>query len=66
MIFLYLGIEVLRNNHEWNTGFVLWSTFYCLVFRFVGQLVLTLYKSVRSTKRPVTIEEEKKKKLIHV
>ncbi|KAA3680406.1 solute carrier family 9 (sodium/hydrogen exchanger), member 3 [Paragonimus westermani] len=41
VIFLFLGIEVLSENLEWHTGFILWSLVLCLVSRAVVVLGIT-------------------------
>ncbi|KAF5399450.1 Sodium/hydrogen exchanger [Paragonimus heterotremus] len=41
VIFLFLGIEVLSENLEWHTGFILWSLVLCLVARAVVVLGIT-------------------------
>ncbi|KAA0188842.1 Sodium/hydrogen exchanger [Fasciolopsis buskii] len=41
VIFLYLGIEVVRENLYWHTGFMLWSLVLCLVARALVVLVIT-------------------------
>ncbi|KAG5454755.1 Sodium/hydrogen exchanger 3 [Clonorchis sinensis] len=41
VIFLFLGIEVLRETLEWHTGFALWSLVMCLVARAIVVLAIT-------------------------
>ena len=37
LIFMILGIATVSNFWEsWNTGFVLWTLLFCLVFRAIG------------------------------
>ncbi len=36
IIFLFLGMVLVNDVHEWHTGFVLWVLFLCLVVRFLG------------------------------
>ncbi|KAL4220521.1 hypothetical protein ACF0H5_020919 [Mactra antiquata] len=41
IIFLFLGLETVHPNHVWNTGFVLWTTFLCITYRFVITFVIS-------------------------
>ncbi|TGZ68180.1 hypothetical protein CRM22_004390 [Opisthorchis felineus] len=41
VIFLFLGVEVLRGNIEWQSGFILWSLVLCLFARAVVVLAIT-------------------------
>ncbi|XP_076435506.1 Na(+)/H(+) exchanger beta-like [Babylonia areolata] len=35
VIFLFLGLELVSEEHQWETGFVLWTVLLCTVFRFL-------------------------------
>ncbi|PVD18453.1 hypothetical protein C0Q70_21002 [Pomacea canaliculata] len=35
IIFLFLGLVMVHDDHEWHTGFVLWTLLLCLVYRFI-------------------------------
>ena len=39
IIFLFLGLSLASENHEWHTGFVLWTLLLCTVFRFLRELL---------------------------
>ncbi|XP_014790242.2 sodium/hydrogen exchanger 1 isoform X1 [Octopus bimaculoides] len=41
VIFLFLGLALVEPNHEWHTGFVLWTIFLCLVYRFIIVYIIT-------------------------
>ncbi|XP_046442645.1 Na(+)/H(+) exchanger protein 7-like [Daphnia pulex] len=41
IIFLFLGMVLVNDVHEWHTGFVLWTLFLCLAVRFIGVFILT-------------------------
>ncbi|THD23216.1 Sodium/hydrogen exchanger [Fasciola hepatica] len=41
VIFLYLGIEIVREKLFWHTGFMLWSLALCLIARGLVVLVIT-------------------------
>ena len=36
IIFLFLGMVLVNDVHEWHTGFVFWTLFLCLAVRFLG------------------------------
>nr|KAG5692314.1 hypothetical protein BaRGS_009524 [Batillaria attramentaria] len=37
IIFLFLGLSLVNDQHEWHTGFVLWTLVLCLVYRFLSK-----------------------------
>lgn len=41
IIFLFLGMALVRYEHNWSTGFTLWTIFLCLVYRFLVVFGLT-------------------------
>ncbi|GAB1605343.1 Na(+)/H(+) exchanger beta-like, partial [Argonauta hians] len=41
VIFLFLGLALVEPNHEWHTGFVLWTIFLCLIYRFIIVYLIT-------------------------
>ncbi|XP_063851745.1 probable Na(+)/H(+) antiporter nhx-9 isoform X2 [Scylla paramamosain] len=41
VIFMFLGMVLVSDDHLWHTGFVLWSVFLCFLFRFIGVFFLT-------------------------
>ncbi|GFU49172.1 hypothetical protein NPIL_261591 [Nephila pilipes] len=41
IIFLFLGVSTVNDNHEWNTWFVVMTIFFCTVYRTVGVVILT-------------------------
>ncbi|GIY73567.1 hypothetical protein CEXT_62601 [Caerostris extrusa] len=36
IIFLFLGVSTVNDNHEWNTWFVVMTIFFCTVYRTIG------------------------------
>ncbi|CAF4008609.1 unnamed protein product [Rotaria magnacalcarata] len=36
IIFMFMGLSTVSDNHSWNTGFVLITILSCLVFRVIG------------------------------
>ncbi|KAK4303533.1 hypothetical protein Pmani_024464 [Petrolisthes manimaculis] len=41
VIFMFLGMVLVSDEHLWHTGFVLWTLALCIIFRFIGVFVLT-------------------------
>ncbi|XP_013068725.2 Na(+)/H(+) exchanger beta-like [Biomphalaria glabrata] len=41
IIFLFLGLVMVNDEHEWHTGFTLWTIFFCLVYRFIIIFVMS-------------------------
>ncbi|XP_045104907.1 sodium/hydrogen exchanger 2-like isoform X2 [Portunus trituberculatus] len=41
VIFMFLGMVLVSDDHLWHTGFVLWSVFLCFLYRFIGVFFLT-------------------------
>lgn len=41
VIFMFLGMVLVSDEHEWHTGFVLWAVALCFIYRFIGVFVLT-------------------------
>lgn len=37
VLFLFLGIEAVSKNHEWDTAFVLLTVLFCLIFRAISE-----------------------------
>lgn len=40
IIFMFLGVATVNNNHDWNTWFVLLTIVFCSVFRIIGKTTL--------------------------
>lgn len=36
IIFMFMGLSTVSDNHSWNTGFVLMTILCCLVYRVIG------------------------------
>ena len=36
IIFLFLGLELIQENHYWHPGFIIATIFLCLTFRFIS------------------------------
>lgn len=57
IIFMFLGMVLVSDDHVWHTGFVLWTVFLCLVFRFIGVFLLTGIMNHYRIKK-INIEEQ--------
>ncbi|KAI9561927.1 hypothetical protein GHT06_012889 [Daphnia sinensis] len=57
IIFLFLGMVLVNDVHEWHTGFVLWTLLLCLVVRFLGVFILTAIAN-RFRLKPVNLQEQ--------
>ncbi|XP_059350409.1 Na(+)/H(+) exchanger protein 7-like isoform X2 [Daphnia carinata] len=57
IIFLFLGMVLVNDVHEWHTGFVLWTLLLCLVVRFLGVVMLTTIAN-RFRLKPVNLREQ--------
>lgn len=40
-VFFFLGRMLIREGHVWDTGFVFFSTFFCVIYRFLTVFFLT-------------------------
>ncbi|CAF1101213.1 unnamed protein product [Adineta ricciae] len=41
IIFMFMGLSTVSDNHSWNTGFVLMTILLCLVYRVIGIAIFT-------------------------
>ncbi|XP_046968693.1 sodium/hydrogen exchanger 3 isoform X6 [Vanessa cardui] len=41
IIFMFLGVATVNNNHDWNTWFVLLTIVFCSVFRIIGVYIFS-------------------------
>ncbi|OCT95269.1 sodium/hydrogen exchanger 2 [Xenopus laevis] len=41
LIFIFMGVSTVGQNHEWNWAFVCFTLFFCLFWRAVGVFILT-------------------------
>ncbi|GAB1605531.1 Na(+)/H(+) exchanger beta-like isoform X1 [Argonauta hians] len=60
LIFLFLGIAIVRNKHIWSTGFILWTVFLCLFTRFLVCFTLTylINRFDRYSVRKIGLDEQ--------
>ncbi|XP_057260742.1 sodium/hydrogen exchanger 2-like isoform X1 [Pezoporus wallicus] len=43
LIFIFLGVSTIGENHEWNWPYICFTVIFCLVWRALGVLVLTFF-----------------------
>ncbi|XP_029462410.1 sodium/hydrogen exchanger 2-like isoform X2 [Rhinatrema bivittatum] len=41
LIFIFLGVSTIGDNHEWNWPYIIFTVFFCLFWRALGVMVLT-------------------------
>ncbi|XP_044283469.1 sodium/hydrogen exchanger 2-like [Varanus komodoensis] len=41
LIFIFLGVSTIGDNHEWNWPYICFTVIFCLIWRALGVLVLT-------------------------
>ena len=41
IIFMFLGVNTIHDQHDWNTAFILLTILFCSLFRAIGVIVLT-------------------------
>jgi sodium/hydrogen exchanger-like protein 3 len=55
IIFIFMGVTTVSDNHSWNTGFVLITIASCTVFRILGVIIFAfLANRVRLVQLTVT------------
>ncbi|XP_052104789.1 Na(+)/H(+) exchanger beta-like isoform X2 [Mytilus californianus] len=59
IIFMFLGLLLVRDNHRWETGFILWTLFLCIIVRFFYTYLfsLAINRFDRSRVRRITLDE---------
>lgn len=53
IIFIFMGLSTVSDNHSWNTGFVIITIICCCVYRFVGVLI---FANLANCRRLVKLE----------
>ncbi|KAM6124705.1 sodium/hydrogen exchanger 2-like [Phoenicopterus ruber ruber] len=43
LIFIFLGVSTIGENHEWNGPYICFTVIFCLIWRALGVLVLTFF-----------------------
>jgi len=57
IIFLFLGMVLFNDVHQWDTGFVFWTLFLCFTTRFIGVVLLTAVAN-RFRLKPIDLQEQ--------
>ena len=39
IIFMFLGVATIHDNHDWNWAFVILTITFCTVFRIIGEFI---------------------------
>jgi len=47
IIFIFMGLSTISDNHSWNTGFVIVTIVACMIFRFLGVLLFGFICNLR-------------------
>lgn len=42
IIFMFLGVATVNNDHVWNTWFVVMTIIFCSVYRILGKLLYNI------------------------
>ncbi|XP_077982236.1 sodium/hydrogen exchanger 3-like [Glandiceps talaboti] len=51
IIFMFLGLSAVRDDHVWDPAFILCTLFFCLLYRAIGVILLTSFaNSFRAVK----------------
>jgi len=40
IIFMFMGLSTVSDQHSWNTGFVLMTILVCLLYRVIGMNII--------------------------
>ncbi|XP_038271048.1 sodium/hydrogen exchanger 2-like [Dermochelys coriacea] len=43
LIFIFLGVSTIGDNHEWSWSYICFTVIFCLIWRALGILVLTFF-----------------------
>ena len=46
IIFMFLGVNTVNDQHDWNTAFILLTILFCSFFRAVGNFYFTFQNFV--------------------
>ncbi|RWS10810.1 Na(+)/H(+) exchanger protein 7-like protein [Dinothrombium tinctorium] len=57
IIFIFLGVVLIRENHVWDTLFVLFTTIFCVVYRFIAVFFLTFCANFYRRRKVNTAEK---------
>ncbi|XP_045450869.1 sodium/hydrogen exchanger 3 [Melitaea cinxia] len=57
IIFMFLGVATVNNNHVWNTWFVLLTIVFCSVFRIIGVYIFSAFANKFRLHKLNTVEK---------
>ncbi|XP_005101042.1 sodium/hydrogen exchanger 3 isoform X2 [Aplysia californica] len=57
VIFMFLGLSVVIENHEWHLDFILFTVLFCLIFRVTGVIFLSFMVNRRRLIRLTAIDQ---------
>lgn len=46
IIFMFLGVNTVNDEHDWNTAFILLTILFCSVFRAIGKFHCAIRKNL--------------------
>jgi len=58
IIFMYLGVALVRINHVWNWGFIGWACLLCLLARFIVTYGLSTMANIMYRGREIDVYEQ--------
>lgn len=62
IIFMFLGISLFKRDvldlRHWHAGFILWTLFFCFIYRFLGVFLLTYVLNRCNRVRKIDMEEQ--------
>ncbi|XP_053404076.1 Na(+)/H(+) exchanger beta-like isoform X2 [Mercenaria mercenaria] len=62
VIFMFLGISLFKKDvltpEHWDVGFIAWTLFFCLLYRFLGVFLLTFIINRGKRMRKIDMEEQ--------
>ncbi|XP_067140099.1 Na(+)/H(+) exchanger protein 7-like [Centruroides vittatus] len=58
IIFLFLGMVLINDEHVWHTGFVFTAAALCFIYRFGSVFLLTYIANSLERVRPINMEEQ--------
>ena len=44
IIFMFLGVATIHDDHEWNWAFICLTILFCTIFRVIGKLYIQIHR----------------------
>uniref|UniRef100_T1JK84 Sodium/hydrogen exchanger n=1 Tax=Strigamia maritima TaxID=126957 RepID=T1JK84_STRMM len=57
IIFMFLGVSTVTDDHDWNTWFVIFTILFCTVYRAIGVVILTAFANHFRVQKLNKVEE---------